>query len=207
MNKDSLISAVFGLLLGFIAGYLMHEVMASRQPPRFVAGAQNTMPGAQSMPGGGAPPGGPASQPDQGAAQAMQQEMQSLEQYIQQNPTDAEAIRRLADINFEQARWPQARELYTRFLEMQPGNPDVLSDLGVVYRGLGEHDKALAHFDEAQRRAPQHWQSRYNEIIVLLDLKRLDEAQTVMAELKILQPGNPSVDQLDQELQKQRNAA
>jgi tetratricopeptide (TPR) repeat protein len=205
VNKDSLISAVFGLLLGFIAGYLLHEVMASRQPPRLVAGAQNTMPGAQSMPGAGAPPGAPA--PDQGAAQAMQQEMQSLEQYIQENPNDAEALRRLADLSFEQARWPQARELYTRFLEMQPGNPDVLSDLGVVYRGLGEPDKALAHFDEAQRQAPQHWQSRYNEVIVLLDLKRFDEAQQVMGELKMLQPGNPNVAQLDQELQKQRNAA
>lgn len=204
MNKDSLIAAVFGVLIGFIAGYLMHEVMASRQPQRFVAGAPNSMPGAQSMPGAGAPG---APQAEQGAAQALQQEMQSLEQFVQQNPDNADAIRRLADLNFEQQSWPRARDLYTRFLELQPGNPDVLSDLGVVYRGLGEHDKALAHFDEAQRRLPDHWQSRYNEIIVLLDLKRFDEAQQVMTELEKLQPNNPNVTQLAQELQRQRNAA
>jgi len=204
VNKDSLIAAVFGILIGFIAGYLMHEVMASRQPQRFVAGAQNSMPGAQSTPGAGAP-GGP--QAGQGAAQALQQEMQSLEQFVQQNPDNPEAIRRLADLNFEQQSWPRARELYTRFLELEPGNPDVLSDLGVVYRGLGEHDKALAHFDEAQRRSPEHWQSRYNEIIVLLDLKRFDEAQQVMSELQKLQPNNPNVAELAQELQRQRNAA
>lgn len=210
MNKDSLIAAVFGILLGFIAGYLMHEVMASRQPPRFnpnAPGAQSTMPGTQAMPGGGAPPGAQAPQPDQASAQALQQEMQRLEQRIQANPSDAEAIRQLADLSFEQERWPQARQLYTRFLELQPGNPDVLSDLGVVYRGLGEFDKALAHFDEAQRLVPDHWQSRYNEVIVLLDLKRYDEAQQVMTELERLQPNNPNVTQLAQEVQKQRNAA
>ena len=34
MNKDNLIFAVIGILVGFIAGYLMHEVVASKQPPR-----------------------------------------------------------------------------------------------------------------------------------------------------------------------------
>jgi tetratricopeptide (TPR) repeat protein len=203
VNRDNLISAVFGILLGFIAGYLLHEVMASRQPPRLAAGAQP--PGTQSMPGA-ATPGAP-QQPEQGSAQAVQQEVQSLEQFVQENPTNAEAIRRLADLNFELSRWPQARDLYTRFLELQPGNPDVLSDLGVVYRGLGEFDKALAHFDEALRLAPDHWRSLYNKVIVLLDQHKYDEAQAVMTELEKLQPNNPNVAQLAQELQKQRKAA
>ena len=34
MSKDNFISAMFGVLLGFIAGYVMHEVLVSRQPPR-----------------------------------------------------------------------------------------------------------------------------------------------------------------------------
>lgn len=209
MNKDSLISAVFGLLLGFIAGYLLHEVMASRQPPRLhpnFAGAQSTMPGAPSVPGGGAPGAQAPPQAPDGAAQAMQQEIQNLEQFVQQNPNNAEAVRRLADLNFELSRWPQARELYTRYLELEPGNPDVLSDLGVVYRGLGEYDKALAHFDEAQRRSPDHWRSLYNEVIVLLDLKRFDEAQRAMTELERLQPGNPNVAELAAEVQKRKAA-
>ena len=204
MNKDSLIAAVFGILLGFIAGYLMHEVMATRQPQRLVAGSQNTMPGAQSMPGGGAT--APA-QPDQSAQAQVMQEMQSLEQFLQQNPDNDEAIRRLADINFELQRWPLARDLYTRYLALKPGDPDVLSDLGVVYRGLGDPDKALAHFDEAQRLAPDHWRSLYNKIIVLVDLRRFDEAQQVMTQLEKLQPNNPNVAQLAQELEKQRKAA
>ena len=204
MTKDNLISAVFGILLGFIAGYLLHEVMASRQPPRF----------AGNMAGGPAagPPGmmGQAPPPQAGPQQdpAVQQEMQQLEQHVQENPNDVAALRRLGDLHFDQANWAQARDVYSRVLQIEPGNADVLSDLGVVYRGLKDYPKALAQFDEAQRLVPQHWMSRYNEAIVLaFDLQRFDEAEQVLGELKMLQPGNPDVDRLSQELEKRRNAA
>jgi tetratricopeptide (TPR) repeat protein len=205
VNKDNLISAVFGILLGFIAGYLMHEVMASRQPPRFVAGGA-------ALPQQAGPPltGAPAEpQPDMAATQqAAMEEMRQLEQHIQQNPNDAQAIRRLADLNFDQAQWPQARDLYSRVLELQPGNADVISDLGVAYRGLKNYDRALQLFDEAQKLAPDHWQSRFNEAVLLgIDLGRYDEAQALLAELEKLQPGNPNVAQLAAAVEKKRNAA
>jgi hypothetical protein len=55
---------------------------------------------------------------------------------------------------------------------------------------------------------PDHWQSRFNEVIVLgFDLGRVDEAAQVMAELKELQPDNPNVQRLDQELERLRDNA
>jgi len=205
VNKDNLISAVFGILLGFIAGYLLHEVMASRQPPRFAPGAPNAMSGGGPV-APGAPPAAP--QQDMAEAQAQQQEMQQLEQFVQENPTDAQAVRRLADLNYDRAQWPQAEALYSKFLELEPGNTDVLSDLGVVYRNLQQYDKALEAFDQVQRIKPDHWQALYNKAIVLaFDKKNLDEAQKVLDELQKLQPGNPNVAQLAAEIEKQRNAA
>jgi tetratricopeptide (TPR) repeat protein len=204
VTKDNLISAVFGILLGFIAGYLLHEVMASRQPPRFAPGAPN------AMSGGSVPGQAPAAAPqqDMAAAQAQQQEMQQLEQFVKDNPTDAQAIRRLADLNYDRAQWPQAEALYSQFLKLEPGNTDVLSDLGVVYRNLQQYDRALETFDEVQRVKPGHWQSLYNKAIVLaFDKRELDEAQKVVDVLKTLQPGNPNVDQLAAEIERQRNAA
>ncbi|HBL29932.1 MAG TPA: hypothetical protein DD490_24095 [Acidobacteria bacterium] len=206
MNKDNLIAAVFGILLGFIAGYLLHEVMASRQPPRFAAAA----PGVAGTPGA-APPAAAAPQsggsPDLAAAQAAQQEMQQLEQFVQENPDNPEALRRLADLNFDQQRWSQARGLYERFLKLKPDDVGVISDLGVVYRGLGLHQEALNQFDEAQRLEPGHWQSRFNKAIVFgFDLKQYDDAQRELAELQKLQPGNPDVARLAAEIEKAKGA-
>jgi len=210
VNKDNLISAVFGILLGFIAGYLLHEVMASRQPQRLAAGQ---IPGQNPMTA--APPGMSEAQQRQqqmqqqaemAAAQA-QQAVQQLEPYVQDHPDDADAMRRLANAYFDLEQWDRARDLYSRVLQLQPDNVEVISDLGIVYRGLKDYDKALAQFAEAQRLMPDHWQSRYNQVIVLLDLKRYDEAEKVMQELQRLQPGNPNVTQLAAEVQRQRSAA
>jgi tetratricopeptide (TPR) repeat protein len=207
VNKDNLISAVFGILLGFIAGYLLHEVMASRQPQRFVPGSAATMTGAQ-MPGAEAPAAPQAPQQDLASAQAQQQEMEQLEQFVKENPNDATAIRRLADLNYDRQQWPQAEALYAQFLKLEPNNAAVISDLGVVYRNLKQFDKALEAFDQVQKLEPGHWQSLYNKAIVLaFDMKQLDEAQKVLAELQRLQPGNPNVAQLAAEIDKQRNAA
>jgi tetratricopeptide (TPR) repeat protein len=205
VNKDNLISAVFGILLGFIAGYLLHEVMASRQPQRFVPGSGATMAGATG-PGPTEAPAAP--QQDLAAAQAQQQEMEQLEQFVKENPNDATAIRRLADLNYDRQQWPQAEALYSQFLKLEPNNVAVVSDLGVVYRNLKQFDKALQAFDQVQKLEPGHWQSLYNKAIVLaFDMKQLDEAQKVVAELQRLQPGNPNVAQLAAEIDKQRNAA
>lgn len=219
MTKDNLISVILGVLLGFIAGYLLHEVMAARQPPRFAA-TSGTNPGAMPQGTSGIAQSGPTQiaedmppgqQPGPGAgggAGAPMAEIQQLREYVAQNPNDADAVRQLADLNFDISNWARALELYTRYLELKPGDVNVLSDLGVVQRELGNYDKALELFDQVQQQEPDHWQSMYNEIIVLAFNKRqYDEAQKVLDRLQQLQPGNPNVQRLADEVQKQRNAA
>lgn len=205
MNKDNLLFAVFGILVGFIAGYLMHEVMAMRQPPRQLAGAgAPAMPQApQAMPqntgGAGAPPA------DGGAGPAMQ-EIQELSQRVQNNPNDAEAVLRLANLNFEINRWQRARELYEQYLKLKPESPDVLSDLGVTYREQGQYDQALELFHRAQSLDPNHWRSLYNEVVVLaFDQRRLNDADRVLQRLRQMQPGNADVERLAAEVERSRN--
>lgn len=221
MTKDNLISVVLGVLLGFIAGYLSHEVMVARQPARF-AGPLGTTPSAGApspgMPQGPAqgpfqqpsPDMPPGQQPPLGAAAgggAPMQEIQQLRERVEKNPNDADAVRQLGDMNFEISNWQRARELYARYLELRPGDIDVLSDLGVVEQELGNYDGALDLFRQVQQQKPDHWQSMYNEVIVLAFKKKdLDGAQAALQRLRKLQPDNPSVQRLADEVQKQRNA-
>jgi tetratricopeptide (TPR) repeat protein len=115
---------------------------------------------------------------------------------------------KLANANFDIRRWERAQELYSRYLKLRPGQPDILSDLGITYRELGKYQEALEQFAAAQKLAPDHWQSRYNQAVVLgIDLKRYDEAKRILAELEKLQPGNQDVAKLAAEVDRRSKAA
>ena len=251
LSKDNFISAVFGVLLGFIAGYLMHEVMAARQPPRLPPG-MTTMAADQQQSEGAAQPQAPfagnggggagGAGADPTAAAPMMGQVRELEarlekdpkdsealqglaamyfqigekkkaggyltRYVELHPDDANALLQLANIHFDVKEWDQARDLYARYLQAHPGEPDVLSDLGITYRELQQYDQALEQFRKAQSLAPDHWQSLYNEVVVLaFNQKKFDEAQQVLDKLQKMQPNNPDVNRLATEVDRQRKAA
>lgn len=199
MTRDNILFILIGILAGFIAGYLMHDVMAERQPPRLVHGQSAAMP----------PQGAGGSATNQQAeAQQRAQEMQQLEQFIQQNPDNVQAIQRLADLAYDSQAWPLCAANYERFMELTKEDPDVLSNLGVCYRQLGEPQKALQAFQKAYKLQPDHWQSRYNEVVILaLDLGQLDQANEALAKLQKMQPNNPEVSRLADEVKKLESAS
>lgn len=193
MKRDSVLFLVAGVLVGFIAGYWLHEEMASRQPPRRLPGQVEAGPVGPADPGAGAGAGAMG-----GMSQA---DVQELTARVQQNPEDADAVLRLAELNHQIANWPRAAQLYERYLALRPDDPGVMSDLGIAYRQMGRMDDALARFDQAQAVAPEHWQSRFNEVIVrAFDLRQFDQARQALDELRRLQPGNPEVERLATEI-------
>jgi Flp pilus assembly protein TadD len=211
VTKDNFVFAVVGILLGFIGGYMLHEVMVARQPPRLTPEMRAQIVASPNQGGapmqGQAPQGGAAAGPTAGDAPAMA-EVQQLQAALEQNPDDADVIRRLGDLNFEIQNWPRAQQLYSRYLELRPGDPNVMTDLGISLRESRQFDQALALFNKAQEIDPTHWQSYYNEVVVLaFDLKRFDEADQSLSKLQELQPGNPNVARLAEAVAKSRGGA
>jgi hypothetical protein len=229
MNKDNLLFAAIGLLFGFISGYLMHEVMMARQPLRRLAGegaAVSPRPGADGGPAGApeapsaADPGlasASPSTPDPGAAgpgagggpaaapPAAMAEVQKLREYVATHPKDADAVLKLANLNFDINNWARARDLYTQYLGLRDADPDVLTDLGTCYRQLRQFDKALEQFRHAEQISPKHWKSLFAETVILaFDLNQSDAADKVFARLQATAPGQPEVAQLGTELQRRR---
>ena len=79
--------------------------------------------------------------------------------------------------------------LTERSLALSPGNPDVLTDLGTMYRSLGKADEALARFDAAIAARPDHRNARFNRGLTLaLDLGRPAEGLAAWKELLALHP-------------------
>jgi len=199
VNRDNALFLLVGLLTGFIFGYLGHEAMAARQPARAPSGAAAAVQAPVEAPAPQAPPAGGGAMPAQ---------IQALVRRVAENPKDADAIRALADANFDIQSWDRAAELYLQYEKLRPGNPDVLTDLGVSYRGQGQPAKALEMFRKAASLKPDHWQAHFNEIIVLaFDLKDYAAADQALARLRQLQPNNPDVPRLAAEIAKQRGAS
>lgn len=196
-----------GVLIGFVAGYFAFERIGSRQPPRLVQGSAPMagQPGV-AQPAAGGRPGGQADGPIR--APFLEQQAAALERQLEAEPNDSAAALQLGNLYFDLQNWQGAVHAYGRYLELAPGDPDVLSDLGVSLQRLGRADEALAMFDRAQEIAPDHWQSRYNEVVVLaFQLQRWDDARQVLGELQRLQPDNPDVARLAEAVEERRNAA
>lgn len=215
MTKDNLLFTAFGLLLGFVAAWLMFEKVTMLQPARAVPGqvAAGAPAAAAGMPGAGAPSSG---------APLDMSKLEALQAQLQQNPDNPDIILALAHETYDIAQqvpnpagsrplWTQARDLYTRYVELRPQDsnlPNILSDLGVSYQELGEFDQALEIFRRVQTMAPDHWQSLYNQVVVLAFSKKdVEEAKKVLVELKRVQPNNPDVERLAAAVEAQRNAA
>ena len=193
MTKDHALFTLIGLLAGFISGYFVHEVVAARQAPRFVG-----------PPGGAAPAA--AGAPMQ-TGPAPMEEIARLQQYVAQNPDDADAVLVLGNLNYDIRNWSRAAELYARFLELRPADPNVLTDLGTALRNQGRFEEALERFDRAQAIDAGHWQSLYNQIVVYaFDLGQMDRATELLERLQGLQPENPDVDRLEEEVERRLRA-
>lgn len=195
MNRDNVLYAMGGLLVGFVAAYFLFEFVAERQAPRLVPGATAAV-GAPAVPAGEAP------------RAPFLERTAEMERFVQANPQDDAAIRQLANLYFDAENWSGAAAAYEHYLTLRPGDADVHSDFGVSLQRLGRADEALAQFKRAQELDPNHWQSRYNEVVVLaFDLQRYDEAEKILDELRRLQPQNPDVERLAAAVSERKSAA
>jgi tetratricopeptide (TPR) repeat protein len=75
---------------------------------------------------------------------------------------DPEELRALAGSLRDVGAFDEARSALERALAQRPDWADALNDLGVVLVRLGEHDRAVEHFEAALRRKPDHPEARRN---------------------------------------------
>ena len=125
-------------------------------------------PAAVSKPGGMPPAAqGNAGSADQAAVEAGSRILK-LEAFLKDNPDNAKGWTQLGNLFFDTNRFKDAIEAYERSLSLAPGNPNVLTDLGVMYRRNGDPQQAVKAFDRAIAADPVHETARFNKGIVLM---------------------------------------
>ena len=111
--------------------------------------------------------------PPAGSAQPeVTARINALREMVKGDPKNLSAWVELGNLYFDTDRPEEAIEAYSNYLALNPDNPDVRTDLGIMYRKLGDIDRALEEFREAAQIAPRHVNSRYNIGVILLHDKQ-----------------------------------
>ena len=175
MNKNSMIAAVGGLLVGILLGYTIGMSKGMEAARAMIRDAGPLAAAPAGLPPGlppGMPPGGaPAPMVDMGAAQ---QRIDMNLRIVAKDPKNLGAWVMLGNDYFDTRQFQRSIDAYGEALKLQPNNPDVLTDQGVMFEQTANYDKALANFEQAQRVAPTHVQSIYNIGIVYMQHKKDD---------------------------------
>jgi len=167
------LTAVLCLLLGMYLGTLLPAL-------------RNAHDSASSAPA--------QSPPHQMAAPAGQEAdhadfHRDLEEAVKKNPQNLHAWIQLGNHLFDEHKPREAIRAYEHALAIKGDNPDVLTDMGSMYRQLGEFERAAEIFTRAGAINPQHEQSRFNlGVVLFFDLNRKDEARKVWRELLGINP-------------------
>lgn len=188
----------FILVLGLMAGLVIGYVLAERQPiPPAKALRLGLDPQAsaqaEALPEGHPPIEGP------GAAdtQRLREQVAEIEGLLASNPDDAGLMAAMGNVYFDASRWAEARQWYERSLQVSAGDPNVMTDLAVVYRNLGQAQRTVELLDQVLAIAPTHWQAIYNKVVVYqFDLHDHDAAADALRTLQELKKSDPSIPDL-----------
>lgn len=158
MKKESILIAVVALVVGLLGGYLVFSISN-------VGKNQQTQ---QAIPAGSGSPADYSSR------------IAEAEKIVAADPKNVNAWIALGNDYFDTEQAQKSINAYGKALELQPNNPNVLTDQGVMFRKVGWYDKALANFEKAQKLEPNHLQSLYNMGVVYAnDLKQPAKAVEV----------------------------
>lgn len=112
-----------------------------------------------------------------------------MEAETAKNPQDFKVWVGLGNAYFDAEIPDKAINAYLKALALSPDNPDVLTDLGVMYRRNKQLDKAIEAFDKAAKIDTTHIQSRFNKGVVLFhDMNDKEGAIKAWEEVAKLQP-------------------
>jgi tetratricopeptide (TPR) repeat protein len=197
MFKNPWFMLVIGVIVGLVVGYSLAEMQSV--PPARTMQAPQQQGAAAGLPDGHPPLPASGGEAPGMAAAATQQQAAELMQLLSQSPEDTGLMVALGNVYFDGARWQDARLWYERALEKDRRDPNVLTDLAVVYRNLDRPQQSLELLDEALALEPDHWQAVYNKVVVLhFDLHEHDAAEQALSRLEGIKSRNAAVPDLSQ---------
>jgi cytochrome c-type biogenesis protein CcmH/NrfG len=165
VSRQTLFMAVLvSLTLGFVGGAAYTSFKLAGDP-------------VANLPAPAPKPAMMASPGEKTLSDQAQRQILDLEMAVKKNPEDVKAWVQLGNLFFDANQLEDAIRAYEKSLELAPGDPRVLTDLGVMYRRNQMPEKAIQAFDRAIAADSGFETARFNKGIVLMhDLNDLPAA-------------------------------
>lgn len=178
---------------GFVAGLIVGMVIMNFTGP-------------SGQPGGSGAPapitGGQAPGPDR---VKLSRDIAQLEEIVRKDPNNYQAWVQLGNDFFDMGEAQKSVDAYQRALSIKDGDPNVLTDMGVMYRQLKDFPKALAAFRKAAAASPTHPQSRMNMGVVLMhDLNDPKGAIAAWEDFLRVAPNDPNAENIRRSIEELR---
>ena len=209
MKKETILTAIVFLVVGFLAGYITAAQMGWSGHQKGVMTASTGMPAENGGSSGAAqgattPSGLPEGHPPIDNTLIVKQ----LQEEAQQNPKDPDIPLKLANFLYDQRQYQQAIEWYRKSLTLNPKNVNARTDLGTAYYYVGQSAKALEQYNQSLAIDPDHKPTLLNVVVVNLEgTHNLAAARKAWDRLHRLDPANPNLPGLKQKLDAAQGAS
>ena len=115
----------------------------------------------------------PAAPPQGSQENDLDAHIAQVREEIARNPDEVLNWIHLGNLYFDAHNAAEAITAYEKALQLKPGNGDVMTDLGTMYRLANQPQRALDLYDQVLAADPSHQNARFNKGVTLaIDLAR-----------------------------------
>src|SRR5256885_13505663 len=197
MTRDNLLFAIIGILLGFIAGFLLAGNISQREA------AQRAVPmsaqGSQNLPANH-PPIGSGDQTAGDGGQQMLASVQTAMKQARENPNDFDAQLKAAELEYQIQRFDQALEYLLVANKLKPDDALVLAMLGQVNMDAKHFDAAVKWYKAALAKKADDETTLDGYCFVLLQTGDTRTAEQSINKLAKVNSSNPDLPQFRKKL-------
>ncbi|MBN2429845.1 MAG: tetratricopeptide repeat protein [Acidobacteria bacterium] len=189
MNRTAVLLLMAGVVVGFVAGYLvgLQQHTVGHQQPM-------TMPqGMGGMPGMDVDQMRQQQQEQQQKQQVMDLQIETYKEALAQDPENGDAMIALGNLYYDTKKYKEAIQYYEMALQQNPDNLFVQVDLATSYKYVQQIDRAIDGLEKVLEKDPNQAQALYNlGVIMLHDKNDLAGAQKYWS--RLLDTGTDEID-------------
>ena len=181
MNRENLMFAIIGLLLGFIVGFIFSSTMSQR-----AAQSQQALSGNPNLPADHPQIQGSASQDPQ----QVFADVQAAISKARSEPKNFEAQMKAAELYYKIERFDQAIEYLLKANQLQPTSFEAIVALGQVNLDAGHFEQAEKWYQAAAQQKPDDVRVLASLAFSQLQKGDAGEAEKSIAKLEKADPTN-----------------